>query len=62
MSDTLEIKLEEDEDYQTVAELMSYKLGKIPDKADTISIKGYTFEVIDLEKNRVKKVKINKKG
>jgi len=62
LSDTLEIKLEEDEDYQTVAGLMSYKLGKIPDKADTISIKGYTFEVIDLEKNRVKKVKINKKG
>ena len=61
LSDTLEIKLEEDEDYQTVAGLMSYKLRKIPDKADTISIKGYTFEVIDVEKNRVKKVKITKK-
>ena len=61
LSDTLEIKLEEDEDYQTVAGLMSYKLGKIPDKADTINIEGYTFEVIDVEKNRVKKVKITKK-
>lgn len=61
LSDTLEIKLEEDEDYQTVAGLMSYKLGKIPDKADTITIEGYTFEVIDVEKNRVKKVKISKK-
>lgn len=62
LSDTLKIKLEEDEDYQTVAGLMSYKLGKIPDKADTVTIEGYIFEVIDIEKNRVKKVKITKKG
>ena len=61
LSDTLEIKLEEDEDYQTVAGFMSYKLGKIPDKTDTVTFEGYTFEVIEVEKNRVKKVKIIKK-
>ncbi len=61
LSSTLEIKLEEDEDYQTVAGLISYKLGKIPDKADTINIENYTFEVMEMEKNRVKKVKIIKK-
>ena len=58
----LEVKLEEDEDYQTVAGLMSYKLGRIPEKKDTITIENYIFEVIDMEKNRVKKVKITKEG
>jgi|GEM_PF-657177 len=61
LSNTLEIKLEEDEDYQTVAGFMSYKLGKIPDKTDTITFEGYTFEVVEVEKNRVIKVKIIKK-
>jgi CBS domain containing-hemolysin-like protein len=61
LSNTLEIKLEEDEDYQTVAGFMSYKLGKIPDKTDTVTFEGYTFEVMEVEKNRVKKVKIIKK-
>jgi CBS domain containing-hemolysin-like protein len=62
LSDRLEVKLEEDEDYQTVAGLMSYKLGRIPGKKDTITIENYIFEVIDMEKNRVKKVKITKEG
>ncbi|MCP5103316.1 MAG: hypothetical protein GY950_08055, partial [bacterium] len=53
---------EEDEDYQTVAGLMSYKLGKIPGKSDKVTIEDYTFEVTDVEKNRVKKVKIVRKS
>jgi len=62
LEDHLKVELEDDEDYQTVAGLMSFKLGKIPDKADSIDIEGYTFEVMDMEKNRVKKVKITQKG
>lgn len=61
LEDRLKVELEEDEDYQTVAGLMSFKLGKIPDKADSITIEGYTFEVMDMDKNRVKKVKIIQK-
>ncbi|HLP58939.1 MAG TPA: hemolysin family protein [Candidatus Deferrimicrobium sp.] len=60
LSDRLKVDLEEDEDYQTVAGLMSYKLGKIPDKLDTVIIENYSFEVLEMEKNRVKKVKIVK--
>ena len=58
LQDKLNIKIDEDEDYQTVAGLISYKLGKIPDKFDKIIIKNFTFEVIDIEKNRIKKIKI----
>jgi putative hemolysin len=61
LEEHLKIELEDDEDYQTVAGLMSYKLGKIPDKSDSIIIEGYTFEVTEMEKNRVKKVKITRK-
>jgi len=58
LQDKLNIQIDEDEDYQTVAGLISYKLGKIPDKFDKIIIKNFTFEVIDIEKNRIKKIKI----
>lgn len=61
LEERLKVELEDDEDYQTVAGLMSYKLGKIPDKSDSIIIEGYTFEVTEMEKNRVKKVKITRK-
>ena len=59
LQDKLNIEIDEDEDYQTVAGLISYKLGKIPLKFDKVIIKNFTFEVINIEKNRIKKVKIN---
>ena len=58
LQDKLNIKIDEDEDYQTVAGLISYKLGKIPLKFDKVIIKNFTFEVISIEKNRIRKVKI----
>lgn len=58
LQDKLNIKIDEDEDYQTVAGLISFKLGKIPDKFDKVIIKNFTFEVINIEKNRIKKIKI----
>jgi len=58
LQDKLNIEINEDEDYQTVAGLISYKLGKIPLKFDKVIIKNFTFEVINIEKNRIKKVKI----
>ena len=58
LNDTLEIKLEEDEDYYTVAGLLSYKLGKIPKQKEKVTVDDHTFEVLETEKNRIKKVKI----
>ncbi|MGE5342795.1 MAG: hemolysin family protein [Candidatus Omnitrophota bacterium] len=60
LNDRLNFKLEEDDDYQTVAGLMSFSLGKIPGKGDRVKIDGYIFEVIETDKNRVKKVRIIK--
>ena len=58
LGDTLKIKINEDEDYQTVAGLMSYKLGRIPGQSDKINLEDHTFEVIEIDKHRIKKVKI----
>lgn len=60
LGDTLKIKIDEDEDYQTVGGLMSFVLGKIPNNGDQVIIDGYNFEVMEMEKNRIKKIKITK--
>lgn len=58
MYETLNINIEEVEDFQTVAGLISFKLGKIPQEQDRISDHGWIFEVVEIDKNRIKKVKI----
>ncbi|MCK4835977.1 MAG: HlyC/CorC family transporter [Candidatus Aminicenantes bacterium] len=58
LGETLNIKFDEEEDYQTVAGFISYKLGRIPNKMDKITLENHTLQVIDIEKNRIKKVKI----
>lgn len=61
LNDHLNTKIEEDEDYQTVAGLISFVLGKIPNNGDRVTIEDYSFEVLEIEKNRIKKVRIVKK-
>jgi putative hemolysin len=61
LNDTLKTKIQDDEAYQTVGGLISYVLGKIPRKGDQIIIEDLIFEVMEMEKNRVKKVMIYKK-
>jgi CBS domain containing-hemolysin-like protein len=56
----LAARFEEDEDYQTVAGLISFVLGKIPTVGDRVNVAGYTFEVLDMKKNRIKQVRIFK--
>lgn len=58
LGETLKIKIDEDEDYQTVGGFISYKLGRIPGKLDKITLQNYQLEVIEIEKNRIIKVKI----
>ncbi|MCP4216070.1 MAG: HlyC/CorC family transporter, partial [bacterium] len=60
LRETFDIKLDEDEDFQTVAGLMSFLLGKIPKPGDKVTIEFHTFTVMDMDKNRVKKVKVSR--
>jgi CBS domain containing-hemolysin-like protein len=57
LSETLGISLSDDEDYQTVTGLISYKLGRIATVGDQIHLPPYTAEVLSVEKTRIHKVK-----
>lgn len=58
LGETLKIKIDEVEDYQTVGGFISYKLGRIPNQLDKITLHNYQLQVIEMEKNRIIKVKI----
>jgi len=58
LGDVTGMEIEEDEDFQTVSGLMSFKLGKIPRKNEKVVIYDHIFQVTEIEKNRILKVKI----
>ena len=60
LNEALGIEIDDNEDYQTVAGLISCKLGKIPSVQDKITVEGFVFEVKEMEKNRIKTVRIHR--
>jgi len=58
LAEALKIKIEEEEDYQTVGGLISFRLGKIPDIGERISLGRFILEVVEVDKNRILKVKV----
>ncbi|MFH2108651.1 MAG: hemolysin family protein [Chrysiogenia bacterium] len=58
LNEALQIDIDENEDYQTVSGLISFKLGKIPQPQDKIIVEGFILEVKEMEKNRIKTVRI----
>jgi CBS domain containing-hemolysin-like protein len=61
LNETLKIKIDIDEDFQTLAGLINFESGKIPKISDKINIDKYVFEILEVEKNRITKVKIYEK-
>jgi len=59
LNEGLGIEIDENVDYQTVAGLISCKLGKIPSVQDKITVLGLVFEVREMEKNRIKTVRVH---
>jgi CBS domain containing-hemolysin-like protein len=58
LNEALQIEIDDSEDYQTVAGLISCMLGKIPGPHDQVTVEGYVFEVLEVDKNRIKSVRI----
>jgi putative hemolysin len=48
------------EDYDTISGMIMSKAGKIPETGFSIVESGYKFEVKEIQKNRIKKVLIQK--
>jgi len=59
LNEALQIEIDDSEDYQTVAGLISCMLGRIPGPHDQVTVAGYVFEVMEVEKNRIKSVRIH---
>jgi putative hemolysin len=47
-------------DYDTVAGLVLYQMGRIPELGASFSVEGYRFEVIDLDARRIDKVLVSR--
>ena len=53
-------ELPEDSAYETVAGFMMYMLRKIPKRTDKVVCAGYTFEVMDVDHNKIDQVLITR--
>lgn len=52
---------EDDNAFNTLGGLMMYVLGRIPSVTDSFETPGYRFEVMDMDKNRVDKVLVERR-
>jgi putative hemolysin len=57
---TYEIPIPESEEFQTVAGFMLERLGSIPKGGEVVALGDYRLTVVDVEKNRISKVKVEK--
>jgi CBS domain containing-hemolysin-like protein len=40
--------------------LITHSLGRLPDKGETIELKGLALEILDVDQKRIKKLRIRK--
>ncbi len=59
VEDLFDLDLAED-DYITVSGLVTHDLGRLPKRGETFEIKGLTFEILDVDQKRIKKIRVRK--
>jgi putative hemolysin len=57
-----EVPLPESEEFQTVAGFMLSRLGSVPKGGEVVTVGEHRLTVVDVERNRISKVKIEKAG
>jgi putative hemolysin len=55
-----QIPIPESEEFQTVAGFVLERLGSLPKGGEVVLVEDYRFTVVDVERNRISKVKIEK--
>jgi putative hemolysin len=55
-----QIPIPESEEFQTIAGFMLEQLGSVPKGGEVVSVGDYRLTVVDVERNRISKVKIEK--
>lgn len=59
MEERFGLDLAED-DYITVSGLIMHNLGRLPKRGEILAVKGLSFEIIDVDQKRIKKLKVKK--
>src|SRR5512134_914007 len=60
LRDAYEIPLPESGEFETVAGFVLERLGSVPKGGEVVSIEGWRFTVVDVERNRISKVKVER--
>jgi len=60
LRDKFEVPLPESEEFQTVAGFMLARLGAVPKGGEVVALGDHRLTVVDVERNRISKVKIEK--
>ena len=60
LRETYEVPLPESEEFETVAGFMLDRLGSLPKGGEVVQVGGYRLTVVDVERNRISKVKVEK--
>ena len=59
LEDLFDLDLAAD-DYVTMSGLITHSLGRLPEKGEQIEIKGLSLEILDVDKKRIKKLRVGK--
>ena len=60
LRETYEIPIPESPEFETVAGFMLTNLGSVPRGGEMVTLGGYRLTVVDVEKNRISKVKVER--
>ncbi len=56
------IEIPVDAGFETLAGFLLYRLGRIPSAGDTVENGGYRFTVLEMERNRIARVRVERAG
>lgn len=51
-----------EEGFLSVGGLVTHHLGRLPERGETVTIKGLTFEILESDRKRIKKLKVRRAG
>jgi len=55
-------EFQDSENYETIAGFMMYMLRKVPKRTDSVSYRGYKFEVVDIDNYRIDQLLVTRAG
>jgi CBS domain containing-hemolysin-like protein len=59
LEELFDVELAED-DFITVGGLITHSLGRLPQKGETLTVKGLSVEILDVDQKKIKKLRIRK--